>query len=109
MHTAFPGRPLRARGSAGTLVLVNAATSAPCSLFISLASSPTNFKCGTLVPVPIAFQMLLFTNGSGNLPLAWPSFPGGLSGQSLYFQYAITDGAAVCGTALSNALRADVP
>jgi hypothetical protein len=96
-------------GSPGALALTNAAPSAPCSLFISLSSSPANFKCGTLVPVPIAFQLLLFTNGSGNLPLAWPSFPGGLSGQSLYFQYAIADVAAICGTSLSNAERGDVP
>ena len=51
----------------------------------------------------------LFTNPGGSLPLAWPTWPGGLSGLSLYFQYAIQDAGAVCGVALSNALRADVP
>jgi hypothetical protein len=53
--------------------------------------------------------MPLFTDGSGAIPLAWASWPGGLSGLSLYFQYAILDAGAVCGVALSNALRADVP
>jgi len=96
-------------GSAGTLPLSNAAPSAMSSLFLSLSSTPTGFKCGILVPVPIAFQFLFFTNGAGALPLAWPSWPSGLSGASLFFQFAIADGAAICGTSLSNAMRADVP
>ena len=96
-------------GSAGSLALSSAAPSALCSLFISLASTPTPFKCGTLIPVPIAFQIMLFTNGSGNLNLNWPSWPAGLSGASVYFQYAIADGAAVCSTSISNAVRGDVP
>jgi hypothetical protein len=100
--------PLTA-GSAGALTLSDAAPSAVCALFVSLSSAPAPFKCGTLVPVPVALQLTLATNGAGALPLAWGSWPNGLSGASLYFQYAIADGAAVCGTALSNALRADVP
>ena len=96
-------------GSAGSLTLSSAAPSAICALFISVASTPAPFKCGTLVPVPVALQLTLGTNGSGALPLAWASWPNGLSGASLWFQYAIADGAAVCGTALSNAVRADVP
>ncbi|HUC33366.1 MAG TPA: VCBS repeat-containing protein, partial [Ilumatobacteraceae bacterium] len=100
--------PLTA-GSAGSLTLSNAAPSSVCALFVSLSSAPAPFKCGTLVPVPVALQLTLVTNGSGALPLAWGAWPSGLSGASLYFQYAIADGAAVCGTSLSNALRADVP
>ncbi|HZL99351.1 MAG TPA: VCBS repeat-containing protein [Planctomycetota bacterium] len=100
--------PLTA-GSAGTLALTNAAPSALCALFVSLSSTPTPFKCGTLVPVPVTLQLFLATNGAGGLPLGWASWPVGLSGASLWFQYAIADGGAVCGTALSNALRADVP
>jgi hypothetical protein len=100
--------PLTA-GSAGALTLSDAAPSAVCALFVSLSSAPAPFKCGTLVPVPVALQLTLATNGTGALSLAWGAWPNGLSGASLYFQYAIADGAAVCGTALSNALRADVP
>jgi hypothetical protein len=95
--------------SAGTLSLTSAAPSALSSLFISLSSTPTPFKCGMLIPVPIALQILLFTNGSGNLPLGWASWPAGLSGLSVYFQYAIADGAAICGTSISNGVRGDVP
>jgi hypothetical protein len=96
-------------GSAGALTLSNAAPSVICALFVSLSSTPAPFKCGTLVPVPVAVQLTLVTNGAGALPLSWLSWPNGLSGASLYFQYAIADGTAVCGTSLSNALRADVP
>ena len=100
--------PLSA-GSPGTLVLTGAAPSAPTLLFGSLASAPAGFKCGTLVPVPAMLQLQLFTNGAGSIPLGWASWPAGLSGNSLYLQYAIPDAAAVCGVSLSNALRADVP
>ena len=96
-------------GSAGTLVLSSAKPSSLCALFVSVAGTGAPFQCGTLVPVPVLLQLTLFTNGSGGMPLGWASWPSGLSGASLYFQYAIADGAAVCGTALSNALRADVP
>ncbi len=96
-------------GSAGTLSLTNGAPSALSILFISLSSTPAPFKCGTLVPVPILTQLSLFTNGAGAIPLGWAAWPAGLSGASLYFQYGIADGAAVCGVALSNALRANVP
>jgi hypothetical protein len=96
-------------GSAGTLVLGNAAPSAYSVLFISLVGTPTPFKCGTLVPLPVALQLPLFTNGTGSIALGWASWPGVLSGLDLYFQYAIQDAGAACGVALSEALRADVP
>jgi len=96
-------------GSPGTLVLTGAAPASLAVLFTSLSSSPANFKCGTLVPVPVLLQLALVTNGTGSIPLAWTSWPAALSGTSLYLQYAIMDGAAVCGVSISNALRADAP
>ena len=96
-------------GSPGTLTLTHAAPSALTVLFISLAGLSAPFKCGTLVPVPVSLQIPLFTNGAGQLPLGWGAWPGGLAGLSLHFQYAVQDPVAVCGVALSNALRADVP
>jgi FG-GAP repeat len=98
-----------ALGSAGKLVLSNAAPSALSILFVSFASTPVPFVCGTFVPCPVATHLPLRTNGTGSSRLGWAAWPGGLSGSSLYFQYAIQDAAAVCGVALSNALRADVP
>ena len=96
-------------GSAGDLSLSNAAPSSRAVLFVATSSAPTPFKCGTLVPVPALTSVLLQTDPGGTLDLAWPSWPAGLSGQSLYMQYAVQNAAAVCGAALSNALRADVP
>ena len=96
-------------GTSGTLVLTTAAPAAPAALFVSAAGTSAPFKCGTLVPVPVLAQFFLATNASGSVPLSWSSWPGGLSGASLFFQYAIQDAAAACGVSLSEALRADVP
>jgi hypothetical protein len=96
-------------GTPGSLVLTNAAPLRPAMLFISAASVPAPFKCGTLVPVPALLQLPLATDGDGEIALAWPSWPGGLSGLSLYFQIAIKDPVAICGVSISNALQGDVP
>jgi FG-GAP-like repeat len=96
-------------GSAGSLDLTNAAPSAPCMLFVALSSSPVPFKGGQLCAFPFVATLPLATNGSGALSLAWPSWPSGLSGVSLFFQYAISDGAAVSNASLSNTVQGDVP
>lgn len=96
-------------GTPGSLDLSSAAPSALALLFVSTSSTPTPFKGGTLVTVPIDLLLGVSTDGSGAVSLAWAAWPDGLSGLSLYFQYAIQDAAAVKGVALSNALRADVP
>jgi hypothetical protein len=98
-----------ADGSAGSLTLSAAAPGAPCILFASLIGAAAPFKCGVLVPVPVNLQLALVTGGGGTIPLGWLSWPSGLSGLSLTFQYAVLDGAAICGVALSNAVRGDVP
>jgi hypothetical protein len=96
-------------GSAGSLALSNAAPSASCLLFVSLSSTPVGFKGGTLCAFPFAVTLPLGTDGSGALTLPWASWPSGLSGSSLFFQYAIADAAGPAGASLSNAERADVP
>jgi len=96
-------------GTQGAVELTSAAPSSLALLVLASGSTPTPFKCGTLVPVPMAVSLLLSTNASGTITGGWSSWPGGLSGLSLYFQYALQDAAAVCGVSLSNALRADVP
>ena len=96
-------------GTPGSLQLTNGTPERPAMLFISAASTPAPFKCGTLVPVPALVQIPLLTNISGAISLNWASWPAGLSGFSLYFQYAIKDLVAVCGVSLSNAVRGDVP
>jgi hypothetical protein len=96
-------------GTDGWLVLVAAAPSRPALLVVSLAESPSPFMCGTLATVPVLTSFTLFTSPLGEIPLGWLSWPAGLSGLGLHFQYAVLDGAAPCGVSLSNALRADVP
>ncbi len=96
-------------GSSGTLVLSQAAPSAPALLVIALAGNPTPFKCGTLVPVPVLTSFVLATSPGGGLPLGWAAWPAGLSGLAVHFQFGVKDAAAVCGVSLSNAVRGDVP
>ncbi|MGQ0552977.1 MAG: hypothetical protein ACT4PU_07130 [Planctomycetota bacterium] len=91
-------------GSAGLLDLTNTKGSVLAILFTSIFNSPTPFKGGTIVPVPVLSQLPLFTIPSGAMPLSWPSWPAGLAGVTLYFQYGVLDPAAVAGVALSNAL-----
>ena len=98
-------------GSPASVVLQKAAPVSVTHLLVADHSTPTAFKCGTLVPGLTQFHkhIVLVTSASGDLHLEWPAFPASLSGLSLYFQYVIPDAGAVCGAALSNALRADVP
>jgi hypothetical protein len=96
-------------GTPGSLALAAAAPSAPCALFLSTANTPTPFKGGTLLTVPILFTLPLATDSLGGILLPWSAWPSGLSGVSLFFQFGIQDAAAVKGVALSNALGADVP
>ena len=62
-----------------------------------------------LVPVPAVLTIPFTTSAGGGVAIAWPSWPGGLSGQSLHFQYGIQDAGGPQGVALSNALRGNVP
>ena len=96
-------------GSPGTLNLSGARHSALADLFVSLSSTPAAFKGGTLVPIPPVLTLVVVTSPTGTVPLAWSGWPTGLSGLSLYFQYAIQDPGGPKGVALSNALRATPP
>jgi len=96
-------------GSPGALTLAHANASAPALLFVSLSGTPTPFKGGTLVPVPVAFSLGLLTDAAGiaSLPFVWPA--GVPDALPLYFQCAILDPAVPQGVALSNALLAVTP
>jgi hypothetical protein len=97
-------------GSAGALTLSNAAPSASALLFVSFASTPTPFKGGTLLTVPVFLSLGVTTNGFGGFTLPWASWPPGLSpGTTLYFQYAVADAAGPLGASLSNAVKGVTP
>lgn len=96
-------------GSSGSLDLTAAAPSATAVLFTSVASTPTPFKGGTLVTIPISALFTLTTGAAGDIPLpfVWPA--GIPAGSELYFQYGIADPGAVVNVALSNGVRAVTP
>jgi len=96
-------------GSAGALNLSNAAPSAASVLYIASMSLPVNFQGGTLCAFPFMRAIPLVTDPAGTLTLSWTSWPSGLSGVTLYFQYAITDAAGPVGASLSNAVKGVVP
>jgi hypothetical protein len=97
-------------GSSGALTLSNAAPSAAALLFVSFANTPTPFKGGTLLTVPVFLSVGVTTNIGGGFVLPWASWPAGLSpGTSIYFQYGIADAAAPVGVSLSNAAKGVTP
>jgi hypothetical protein len=78
-------------------------------LFVATSILPVGFQCGVLQPGP-GFRMFPFTSSpNGSIELGWTSWPAGLSGASVFLQFAIKDAGAGCGTALSNTLWAEVP
>jgi hypothetical protein len=107
---SLTGTGTLAPGSPGTLTLSDAAPTASAGLFLSLASTPTPFKGGTLVPVPATLLLPVVTTAGGSIPLAWASWPAGLpAATSIFVQYAIADAGAPAGVALSNALHGLTP
>jgi glucose/arabinose dehydrogenase len=104
------GEGTLAVGSPGALRLTNAAPSASAILFVSLGIGSANFKGGVLKTIPIALQIPLSTDPSGNIDLTWGAWPPGLpAGTELGFQYGIQDAGAPAGVALSNALLGTTP
>jgi len=99
-----------AAGTPGSLDLTAANPSSSLLLFVSLASVPVPFKGGTIAAAPWIVALPLATDVSGALSLVWASWPAGLPPcTNLYFQYAVADGGAVQGVALSNALHGVSP
>jgi uncharacterized membrane protein len=89
-------------GSLNTLALSNAAPSAMAALFAALSSTPVPFKGGTLKPFPFLGPFFFGTDPSGAITLPF-ILPGIVpSGTELWTQWAVADGAAVNGVALSN-------
>ena len=97
-------------GTNATVELVGAAPSALSNLFLSAANTPVPFKCGTLSTVPVLLSLPLVTSPTGAILIPFAPWPAGLpAGVDLYWQYAIQDGAAVCGVSISNLLQATLP
>lgn len=99
-----------APGSANQVDLTAAAPSAIAGLFLALSSSPVPFKGGTLVPVPFLIEpVILPTSPLGEISLPFVMPAGAPPGTELWVQWAIQDGGAPNGVALSNALLGTTP
>jgi hypothetical protein len=97
-------------GSVNEVNLTNAVPDELAGLFISVASTPTAFAGGTLIPVPWIEPILIIPSGiSGAIPISFVMPPGVPSGSEIFVQWAIQDSFPTSGIALSNALRGDVP
>ena len=97
-------------GSPAKISLTSAKPSAAGLLFVALSSTPAPFKGGVLVTNPISLLLALATDASGEAELSVKKWPAGVpSATSLYFQFAVSDAAAVHGVALSNAVLGITP
>ena len=96
-------------GSPGALNFRSVAPSATGLLFISLVEGAAAFKGGVLVTIPLLALVPVASNGSGELQLAWPSWPAVPSGTTIVFQAGFSDAAAIKGVSLTNGLRALTP
>lgn len=103
------GNGTLAPGSANSLKLSNAATSAASAIMANTTSSLQAFKGGTLVPTaPLLVFFGLNTDAAGGwlVPFHGPNVP---SGTTFYVQAGISDGAAPAGVALSNGVKGTTP
>jgi hypothetical protein len=98
-----------AAGSANQVDLSGAAPLATAGLFVALSSTPVPFKGGTLKPFPFLPPLFLTTSASGTIEIPFHMPLGVPAGTDLWVQWAIQDGAAVAGVALSNAIQGVTP
>ena len=83
--------------------LLNATSFTPALLIAGLSNSPTPFKGGLLVPVPVLFSQLLVTDAAGEFLIG--NLPGGGGPVTIYLQCASVDGGMPHGVSLSNAVQ----
>jgi len=98
-----------AGGSANQVDLSGAAPLATAGLFVALSSTPVPFKGGTLKPFPFLPPVILTTSASGTISIPFVMPSGVPAGTDLWVQWAIQDGAALAGVALSNAIQGVTP
>ncbi len=92
-------------GTTGEMYLTNTPPSAVTVMFVAFSSTPVPFMAGTLKAFPFASQILLITDGAGELtlPFNWNfSFP---VGTNMWAHTAVVDPTAPGGVSLTNAMR----
>ena len=92
-------------GTGGTFYIqvLNCTSFTPALIFASLNNSPTPFKGGLLVTVPVIFSLPLVTDAAGEFLLG--NLPGGGGPVTFYLQCASLDGGQPYGVSLSNAVQ----
>ncbi|HEX5008965.1 MAG TPA: hypothetical protein VFY71_01095 [Planctomycetota bacterium] len=91
-------------GTSAYIQLLNGPPLAASLLFVGFTSTPTPFKGGMLVPVPVAGSLGLVTDAAGEFLI--PDVPGGGGPLTLYLQVASADAGQPHGVSLSNAVQA---
>jgi hypothetical protein len=81
---------------------IGAPASAPMLILAGLTESPTPFKGGVVLPVPVLFAVPATANAHGGLAL---DVPGGGGPVDVILQVAVADAAQAQGVALSNAVK----
>lgn len=92
-------------GTTADLNLTGAPANTTAWLVIGSSNTPTPFKGGTLVPVPVLDAIAVNTDGAGNFAIT--GIPGGGGPATFYVQFVIVDGGQTLGFGLSNAVQVD--
>lgn len=107
---ALVGTGTLAASSMGSIALSGAKSGAFSILFVTVgANTPAPFYGGMLATVPVSLQVPLMLPNTGGVTLPFTMPTGVPPGLKLTCQWAIQDGAAVQGVALSNAIQATTP
>lgn len=95
--------PALATGASNDVTVSNAAPFGQVFLALGLTNTPTPFKGGTLVTVPLATTLAFTADGSGTV--AFP-IAGGNGPLSIFVQAVAPDGSQLNGFEISNAVEA---
>jgi outer membrane protein assembly factor BamB len=95
-----------ATGGTADLLLSEATPNSTAWLVVSASFTPSTFKGGTLVPVPIQLAVPFATSATGQAAL--PDITGGGGPLDLYVQFVIEDRGQPLGFSLSNAVRVEL-
>jgi uncharacterized delta-60 repeat protein len=96
-------------GSANSIVLHNANSSALAGLFLAFSSMPVPFMGGILQPFPFVSVFVATTSPTGTIAVPFTMPSGVPTDTHLWLQWAIVDAGAVQGVALSNAIEGITP
>jgi hypothetical protein len=98
-----------AAGEPGALHLRDGAPLATAGVLLGFSEGTQAFKGGVLKVVPVVDVVIVTTDAEGACDLTWSDAADAPAGTLLVTQFALVDGAAPKGVALSNGLRTTWP